>query len=155
MGIRAASLTDMLKKLFQTDLHFDWKGVTITIVSTVGMMIDYFHHFIPGWKGLDRTVLYFVVPMLFIVFVFREHPKDYGFQRGDWKAGLVITAGSLLVILPVLWLLVHGDSRMPKYYQPFLVPGLPLHTFLAIFGWQCLFRVSLVFGYARKFSAAV
>ena len=143
----------MLKKLFQTDLHFDWKVVTITIVSTLVMMIDYYHHFIPGWKGLDRTALYFVVPMVFIVFVFREHPKDYGFQLGDWKAGLVITVGSLLVILPALWLLVHGDSSMREYYQPLLGPSLSLYTFLEIFGWEFLFRGWLVFGYARKFGA--
>lgn len=143
----------MLKKLFHTDLHFDWKIVTMTIVSTLVMMIDYYHQFIPGWKGWDRTLLYFAVPMIFIVLVFRENPKDYGFQLGDWKAGLAITIGSLLIILPVLWLLVHGDSSMRNYYQPLLGTGLPLYTFLEIFGWEFLFRGWLVFGYARKFGA--
>lgn len=143
----------MLKKLFETDLHFDWKIVTMTIVSTLVMMVDYYHQFIPGWKGWDRMLLYFAIPMIFIVLVFRENPKDYGFQLGDWKAGLAITIGSLLIILPVLWLLVHGDSSMRKYYQPLLGPGLPLYTFLEIFGWEFLFRGWLVFGYARKFGA--
>jgi membrane protease YdiL (CAAX protease family) len=143
----------MLRKLFHTGLHFDWKIVTITIVSTLVMMIDYYHHFIPGWKGWDRTLLYFVVPMVFILFVFRENPKDYGFQLGDWKAGLLITGGSLAIILPVLWLLVRGDKSMHDYYQPLLGPALPLYTFLEIFGWEFLFRGWLVFGYARKFGA--
>jgi hypothetical protein len=72
---------------------FDWKIVTMTIVSTLLMMVDYYHHFIPGWKGWDRTLLYFVVPMVFILIIFRENPKDYGFQLGDWKAGLLLTGG--------------------------------------------------------------
>ena len=142
----------MLKELFHTDLHFDWKVVIITIVSTLLMMIDYYHQLIPGWD-LDGTILYFLVPMAFILFVFRENPKEYGFQLGDWKAGLVITFGSLLIILPVLWLLVHGDSSMRNYYQPLLGPGLPLYTFLEIFGWEFIFRGWLTFGYARKFGA--
>jgi len=143
----------MLSKLFHTDLHFDWRVVTATIVSTLVMMLDTYHHFIPGWKGLDRTVLYFVVPMLFILLVFREHPREYGFRLGDWKAGLVLTAGSLLVALPLLWLLARDNSSMRSYYQPLLGPGLPVYTFLEIFGWEFLFRGWLVFSYTRKFGA--
>src|SRR5258705_2055777 len=55
--------------------------------------------------------------------------------------------------MPVLWLLVHADSSLQKYSQPLLGPGLPLYTFLEIFGWEFLFRGWLVFGYARKFGA--
>jgi membrane protease YdiL (CAAX protease family) len=143
----------MLKTLFKTDLRFDWKIVTITIVSTLVMMLDYYHQFFPGFKGIDRTILYFVVPMVFIIFVFRENPKDYGFQLGDWKAGLVITIGSLAILLPVLWLLVHGDANMQKYYDTPLNMPLPLYTFLEIFGWEFIFRGWLTFGYARKFGA--
>jgi len=143
----------MLRRLFSTDLRFDWKIVTITVVSTLLILLDYYHQFIPGWKGYDRTVLYFVIPMLFIIFVFREHPREFGFQLGDWKAGLVLTIGSLLVILPVLWLLVHGNQAMQTYYKPLLGPGLPLYTFLEIFGWEFLFRGWLTFGYTRKFGA--
>ena len=143
----------MLKKLFQTDLHFDWKVVTVTIVSTLVMMLDHYHQFIPGWKGFDRTILYFAIPMVFIVLVFRERPVEYGFRLGDWKVGLALTAGSLLVALPVLWLLVRGDSSMRSYYQPLLGPGLPVYTFLEIFGWEFLFRGWLTFSYTRKFGA--
>lgn len=143
----------MFKTLFKTDLHFDWKITTITIISTLVMMLDYYHQFFPGFKGIDRTILYFAVPMVFIMFVFRENPKDYGFQFGDWKAGLVITVGSLAILLPVLWLLVHGDANMQKYYDTPLNMPLPLYTFLEIFGWEFIFRGWLTFGYARKFGA--
>src|SRR5882672_7745877 len=99
----------MLKTLFKTDLQFDRKITIITVVSTLLVIVDFYHQLVPN-VNLDGMILYFMVPMIFILFVFRENPKDYGFQLGDWKAGLAITLGSLAIILPVLWLLVHGDS---------------------------------------------
>jgi membrane protease YdiL (CAAX protease family) len=141
-----------MKKFFQTDLRFDWKIVTITVVSTLLLIIDHYH-VLTSWKPLDRTILYLVIPLVFIILVFREDPREYGFQFGDWKIGLTITLGTLVVILPILWLLVHGDKSMRGYYQPLIGPTLPLFTFLDIFGWEFLFRGWLTFAYVRKFGA--
>jgi membrane protease YdiL (CAAX protease family) len=140
------------KSLFRTDLRFDWKIVTITIVSTLLLMVDHYHQ-LTSWKSYDRIILYLFVPLLFILLVFRENPKEYGFRLGDWRAGLVITLGALAVMLPVLWLLIGGDSSMKEYYQPLLGPTLPLYTFLELFGWEFFFRGWLLFGYARRFGA--
>ena len=142
----------MLKTLFKTDLQFDRKITILTVVSTLLVIVDFYHQLIPN-INLDGMILYFIIPMLIILFVFRENPKDYGFQLGDWKAGLTITLGTLLVLLPVLWLLVHGDAGMKKYYDfPLTVP-LPLYTFFEIFGWEFLFRGWMTFGYMQKFGA--
>jgi len=142
----------MLKTLFKTDLHFDWKIVTITIVSTLAMIVDFYHQLIPN-LNLDGMILYFTVPMLIILFVFRESPKEYGFQLGDWKAGLTITLGSMLILLPLLWFVVHGDKGMQQYYlRPINLP-VPLYTFFEIFGWEFLFRGWIISGYGRRFGA--
>ncbi len=143
----------MLKTLFKTDLRFDKKIVIVTIVSTLLVIVDFYHQLIPN-LNLDGMILYFIVPMIFIIFVFRENPKDYGFQLGDWKAGLVITLASLAVILPVLWLLVHGDPSMKQYYDHPLNLPLPLYTFFEIFGWEFLFRGWMTFSYTRQFGAS-
>lgn len=142
----------MLKTLFKTDLHFDKKITIITIVSTVVMIVDYYHQFIPN-LNLDGVILYFIVPMIFILFVFRENPKDYGFQLGDWKAGLTITVGSLVILLPILWFLVHGDASMKAYYDHPLNVPIPIYSFLEIFGWEFLFRGWMTFAYTRQFGA--
>lgn len=141
----------MLKTLFKGDLHFDWKIVTITVVSTLVLLIDYYHVLIPGWGILDNPILFFLVPMAVILFVFREHPREYGFQLGDWKVGLALTFGALLLALPVLWFLVRGDGSMKNYYDASTNIPLPLYTFLSLFGWEFLFRGWLTFGYLRKF----
>ncbi len=141
-----------MKKIFQSDLRFDWKVVTVTVVSTLLLIVERYHAF-TGWKPLDRALLYLLVPLALIVFIFREDPRAYGFQLGDWKAGLVITFGALTLILPVLWRLVHDDPYMRLYYQPLLGPTLPVYTFVDLIGWEFLFRGWLTFAYVRKFGA--
>ncbi len=140
----------MFKKLFQTGLRFDWKIATITVISTLLLTVAHYHRF-TSWKPFDGVILFFAIPLAFILFVFRENPKEYGFQLGDWKAGLALTFGALLIIFPVLWLLVSQDASMRAYYQPLLTPTLPLYTLFDLFGWEFLFRGWILFGYARKF----
>ncbi len=137
-----------MQKLLGEKLHFDWKVVAITIVSTLLLMVDYYHKLTPD-KGWDRTILYLVIPLLFILIIFRENPRDYGFTLGDWKAGAVITLIAIVLIAPILWLVARGGT-MQTYYRPQLV-GLPWNTFLDLFGWEFLFRGWILFGYARRF----
>ncbi|NJC99051.1 MAG: hypothetical protein C3F07_17820 [Anaerolineales bacterium] len=138
-----------MKYLLGEKLHFDWKIVTITIVSTLLLMMDYYHKFTP-YKYWDRTILYLVIPLLVIFLFFRENPKEYGFSFGDWKAGLLITVIGILVMAPVIWVLGSGDDSMQKYYRPYTY-GLPWTTFLDLIGWEFLFRGWILFGYLRKF----
>ncbi|MDP2994175.1 MAG: CPBP family intramembrane metalloprotease [Anaerolineales bacterium] len=153
-----------MRILFGEKLHLDWKIAILTIVSTLVLMVDYYHYPLLPWtkwfsswdatglsmKVLDRTLLYFIIPMFFILVVFRENPKDYGFTFGDWKAGIVITLGAIIFIAPILWLVGRSDASMQNYYKP-MVAGLPWSTLLDLFGWEFIFRGWLLFGYARKF----
>jgi uncharacterized protein len=153
-----------MKKLFGEKLHLDWKIAVLVVVSTLVLMVDSYHaelapwaKWFPGWnitglstKVIDRTLLYFVIPMLIILLVFRQKPGEFGFTFGDWKAGIVLTLGGIILIAPVLWLVSRGDSTMQNYYKP-LVPGLPWNTLLDLFGWEFIFRGWLLFGFARKF----
>jgi len=59
-----------MKYLLGEKLHFEWKIVTITIVSTLLLMVDYYHR-LTQFKYWDRVILYLIVPLIIIVFVFR------------------------------------------------------------------------------------
>ena len=137
-----------LNRLLGERLHFDWKVVTVTILSTLLLMVDAYHTFTPS-KLIDRTVLYLVVPLLVVLLVFREGPGNYGFTIGDWKLGLVLTAAGIMLIAPILWLVGHGGA-MKEYYQPQL-SGLPWNTFVDLFGWEFFFRGFILFAYVRRF----
>jgi len=137
-----------MKTLLGEKLNFDRKVVTITIVSTLLLMVDHYHRLTP-YKGLDRTILYLVIPLFFILVVFRERPGEYGFTPGDWKAGIILTLIAILMIAPVLWLVARGDA-MQSYYEE-QAAGLPWNTFVDLLGWEFIFRGWILFGYARKF----
>ena len=153
-----------MRKFLGEKLHNDWKIAILTIFSTLALMVDYYHTPLLPWgkwfsnwdstslstKVLDRTLLYFIIPMFMIIVVFRENPKQYGFTFGNWKAGIVITIGAVVLLLPVLWLVGRGNAGMQNYYKP-MVTGLPWSTLLDLFGWEFIFRGWLLFGYARKF----
>ena len=51
-----------MKYLLGEKLHFDWKIVTITIVSTLLLMVDYYHKITPQ-KYWDRIILYLLIPL--------------------------------------------------------------------------------------------
>ncbi len=153
-----------MRRIFGEKLLLDWKISILTIVSTLVLLLDYYHYPLLPWtklfsswestefsmKVLDRTLLYFIIPMFIITVVFRENPRNYGFTFGDWKAGIVITLGAIILMTPILWLVGRGDPSMQNYYKPMLA-GIPMSTLLDLFGWEFLFRGWLLFGYARKF----
>ncbi len=138
-----------MKYLTGEKLNFDWKIVTVTIVSTLLLMVDYYHRFFEE-KYWDRVILYLIIPLIIILIFFRENPKEYGFSFGDWKLGLTYTILGCLLMAPVIYFLGSGDESMQKYYERFL-DGLPWTTFLDLIGWEFIFRGWILFAYARKF----
>jgi membrane protease YdiL (CAAX protease family) len=155
-----------MKKIFSEAVQIDWKIAVLVVASTILIIIDSYHAQLMPWmklspiwtdaglstKIIDRTLLYFVIPMLIVLLVFREKPGEYGFTFGDWKVGVIFTLGGILLISPILWLVVRGDAAMQGYYKG-LVSGLPLNTLLDLFSWEFLFRGWLLFGFARKFGS--
>lgn len=140
-----------MKLLLGEKLRFDWKVVTITIVSTLLLLVDSYHQF-TVYKYVDRIILYLAVPLFLILVLFRENPREYGFILGDWKAGLFITLCAILLMAPILWVLGRGVPAITNFYQG-SVSGLPWTTFLDLLGWEFFFRGWILFGYARKFGA--
>ena len=138
-----------MQYLLGEKLKFDWKIVTVTILSTLLLMVDHYHK-LTAFKYWDRVILYLVIPLLVILILFRENPKEYGFSFGDWKLGLTYTALGILFMAPVIYYLGNGDASMQKYYEPFL-KVLPWTTFLDLIGWEFLFRGWILFAYSRKF----
>lgn len=153
-----------MNKLFGEKLHLDWKIAVLVVFSTLALILDSYHAelapwatWFPAWnrtglstKIIDRTLLYFILPTLITLLVFRQRGAEYGFSLGDWKAGIILTLVSILLIAPVLWFVSRQDLVMQNYYEPML-KGLPWNTLLDLFGWEFFFRGWLLFGLGRKF----
>lgn len=137
-----------MKYLLGEKLNFDWKIASVTIISTMLLLVDYYRT-LTAYKYIDRLILYFVLPLLVILILFRENPKEYGFSWGDWKLGLTYTVLGVLIMAPVIYVLGSGNASMNEYYGR-LLSGLPWTTFLDLLGWEFFFRGWLLFTYARK-----
>ena len=105
-----------MRTLFGPKLYFDWKIVTITVVSTLLLVVDRYQQ-ITSYKYFDRLIFYLFVPLVFILFVFRETPREYGITLGDWKAGSAITLAGIALMTPVIWYLGKYNSSMANYYN--------------------------------------
>ena len=127
------------------ELGMDWKPVTVIVVSTLAMSVDHYHRIFAS-KAYDRLFLYLGVPLLVILFLFRESPSRYGFQLGDWKAGLALTAlGCGGMTLVMLFVARSGSIRDFYALRANSIVLLIIDNGLDLFGWEFLFRGFLLF----------
>ena len=140
----------MLKRLLGPALRLDWKIAVLTISTTLLILVDRYHQVFAShvWESL---LLYFAIPFLIVILLFRESPTHYGFVIGDWKAGLTLTMLAILVMLPILWWVNLQSGGMQDYYAGSVDGQLLAYVLIDLFGWEFMFRGFLLFGYARKF----
>jgi uncharacterized protein len=132
-------------------VEFDLKLTLIVVLGTILPMLDYYNHTITGAKAYDRLVLYFVVPMVVILLLFREPAADYGFRLGDVRTGLIWTLVGCLAMAAILWFVARTPA-MQRYYEakaPESTPYLIYITAVDLFGWEFMWRGLLLFGMAR------
>lgn len=139
----------LLTRILGERLNIDWKIATITIVSTLLIMVDYYYS--PTSRNhLDSILLFVLIPFGITFILFKEKPSEYGFTLGDWKTGLLLTFLGLVLMTPIIWFLGTREPGMRGYYN-LNQDGLILKKSLEIFGWEYLFRGWILFGYARKY----
>ena len=124
-----------------------------------------FGHF--WWFG-SSIALYLVMPLILALATRGSFNERYGFQLGDWRAGLGITTLFLMVMLPGAWVASKLDSFKGMYplagngaYLLNLGGGktqvswalfltYELAYFLYFIAWEFLFRGWMVHGLSPK-----
>jgi membrane protease YdiL (CAAX protease family) len=132
-------------------VEFDLKLAFLVIFSVVVPMLDYYNHRLTNTKAYDRLILYFIVPMLVILLLFGESPREYGFRLGDWRRGLAWTAAACIGLAVILWFVARTPG-MQEYYDeraPKEVLRLVYLTGVDLFGWEFVWRGMMLFGMAR------
>jgi membrane protease YdiL (CAAX protease family) len=139
-------------------IEFDIRATLIVITSTLLLMVDHYHRFIPSEsfnqsltsKAIERTVLYLIIPLLIIVLIFRDKPSEYGFGVGNWREGLLWTGGVIVVMAPILYLSARTPAMVDYYARSERsITHVISVSALDIFGWEFLFRGFILFGLAR------
>ena len=132
-------------------VEFDLKLTFLIVFSTVVPMLDYYGHELTGIKAYDRLILYFALPMLVIILLFRESPVSYGLRIGDWRVGLKWVLVSCVLMAIILYVLATTPS-MQSFYQaraPEGVANLIYLTGVDLLGWEFLWRGLMLFALAR------
>jgi uncharacterized protein len=141
-----------LIRIFGPHLGIDWKIAVMTIVSTLLIMVDYYHG-LTGLEWLDRLLLYMGVPLFITIVIFRQSPAKYGFSLGDWRVGIPLTILVMGLLAPLLWFVNKHSGEMNAYYGGSFDWWLPVTTLLELAGWEYVFRGWLMFGYGEKWGA--
>ena len=106
--------------------------VAITVV-VFAVIFDFSRTFIPDeliaydrnpamqrLQAIDRLVLYALVPLVVIVFGFRDRPARYGVRLGDWRWGLALTLAGCALMTPDRPV-VRQPAGRPRLVRPELV----------------------------------
>lgn len=134
-------------------VEFDLKLTFLIIFSTVVPMLDYYNYRITAVKAYDRLILYFLIPMLIILLLFRESPGAYGFRLGNWKAGLAWTAAACAGMALILWFVARTPA-MQAYYEERAAPETLRLIYINgvdLLGWEFIWRGLMLFALARAF----
>jgi uncharacterized protein len=132
-------------------VHFDPKLTFLIIFCTVVPMWDYYGHKLTSVKAYDRFILYFILPMLVILLLFREPVGGYGFKLGNWRAGLAWTVSVCAVMGVILWFVARMPA-MQVYYEaraPQELARLIWLNGVELFAWEFIWRGFMLFGMAQ------
>jgi membrane protease YdiL (CAAX protease family) len=103
-------------------------------------------------QALSRVVLFLCVPLLIVLVGFRDKPRRYGFQLGDWRWGLGLAVAGCVVMTPIV-LVLSGAPDFRAYYAPSSepLPGLLTTNVLDLGTTEFLYRGFLMLAIARVF----
>ncbi len=126
-------------------LQMRWKPILAVILSTLLIIISWYRSIVND-QNLSHFLLFFVATILVILVIFRENPAQYGFQIGNWKAGLAFTAIGWVTTL-IIALIANLNPEFRMYYAAQAKPIFQLifTNGVDLLGWEFIFRGFLLF----------
>ena len=137
---------------------------TVAIIAVILIVIfDFQRTFIPDalirydrdpdmqrLQALSRVALFLCVPLLIVLAGFRDRPRRYGLQLGDWRWGLGLAIAGCVVMTPIV-LAVSGAPDFRAYYAPSSepLPGLVATNLFDLLPTEFLYRGFLMLCLAR------
>jgi membrane protease YdiL (CAAX protease family) len=133
-------------------VEFDGRIMQLVIVGTLILILAFNNRFVDA--AYDRFFLEFVIPIAIVLLVWRENPRRYGLQLGDWRLGIPITiAGVAIMAVVITYFAQQPDFK--SYYTDQIAgrPGwrLIVDTGFDLFAWEFFFRGWALWTLGRKF----
>ena len=132
-------------------MSLDGKTTSLIISSVLLLTLQYYHRLTP-WLALDLVVFCLIAPLIIILVFWRENPASYGLRLGNWKLGLLFTAGGIALMTSILWFATRTQAFQVYYGGSTLAwSWLALDNMVHLFSWEFFFRGFLLFGLARRY----
>jgi len=104
----------------------------------------------------ESALLFFcIIPLLIIVFIFREHPIEFGFSFGDKKKVLIYSIIFSIFLIPLIFLSQYFPGVLSYYSTNTFTNIFDLLLFelklgIGLFSWEFFFRGFALFGLYKK-----
>lgn len=92
--------------------------ITLTIIAISLFLYAVFRVEGDFQKIVTTISFLFIIPILYIRTILKESLYNFGIQKGDWKNGLKYSIFSLLILIPIFYILFNDFNFISKYYIP-------------------------------------
>ena len=101
---------------------------------------------------------FFILPLLIIIIILKDKPRNFGLRIGDFRPGLRISFYFILVMILIAWFASSSSSfgntyplfqRTKESWDLFLVYEVGLLVY--VFAWEFIWRGFMLFGLEEKF----
>jgi membrane protease YdiL (CAAX protease family) len=140
-----------------------WRATVAITVVTFAVLFDFSRTFIPEsiqdlgrlpeairYQAQERLVVFGLVPLLVVIGLFRDRPRAYGLQVGDWRVGVPLALVGCAVMTPIV-LVAAAQPAFRGYYaiSSTDLANLVVTNIFDLFPAEFLFRGFLTFTLVR------
>jgi uncharacterized protein len=136
---------------------FDLEKIDIKLwfLLFLSFFIPFVFRLIPLDSKLNSVLLYGIIPILVIIFVFKEPIKDFGYSFGDKKKVVFYSLFFSALVIPIV-ALSYFIPAVINYYT--IKSVFDINSFLlfelnigfSLFFWELFFRGFVLFGLYKK-----
>lgn len=141
------------------DKGSELRAAVILISSTLALIGSHYHILL-GDETLSALVFYFLIPVGIVLLAFRDNPREYGLSWGDWRKGLLYSAGGIVLMAVVILGLAQLEEFRQYYARGFFAGVRPreilefaLRQGIYMFSWEFIFRGYMLFGLKERFGS--
>ena len=114
------------------------EGALTALIALFCLVLFTFFPAVGASQKITSGIIFLcVLPLLYLKFILHKNLKNFGWQLGDWKSGLIFSSILLAAGLLLFYLLYHYTSFAKGYALPLLVA----HNF-----WYFIFYELLLVG---------
>ncbi len=128
----------------------NFKIVFILALSTFFLVMQWYRPLGPN-LAISQLIYYFILPVLVILFIFRDNPLDYGFRLGNYRIWIFYVLLTILLSIPVLLVGSRFTSVQQYYERQFDYYEFLSSSVVILFAWEYLLRGFLLFGLKKRF----